>query len=49
MLEHGRQRDRQRLRELADGCGSAAQAFDDRAPGRVGQRMEDRVGGDAIG
>src|SRR6266566_4878244 len=43
MLEDGRQRHRERLRQLAHRHRPAAEPLDDRAPGRVGEGLEDEV------
>src|SRR3954468_8115326 len=44
VLDHRRQRHRQRARELADRGRSVAQPLDDDPPARIGQRLEDAIG-----
>jgi len=43
VLEDGRQRHRERLRQLAHRHRPAAEPLDDRAPGRVGEGLEDEI------
>ena len=48
MLQHRRQRHRQRPGEIADRGRAAAQPLHDRAPARIGQCVEHAVEGGAI-
>jgi hypothetical protein len=43
VLHHGRQRHRKRRGELAHRCRPQAQPGDDRAPARIGERVEGTV------